>query len=247
MSGNLFFPRKRRSQKRISRQRDLSNRKIQALNKRTAVQTNKWNRNIDSISVNELSQLYINENKSMKEIASTLNCSLHKIAYWMKRYKIDSRSRSEATYVKRNPSGDPFKFSMPKTLDKAILFGMGLGLYWGEGTKADKNSLRLGNSDSVLLKVFIDFLFTFFKIDRNKLRFGIQIFNDIKPIDALNFWSKNLKMNKSQFFKVIITPSRGKGIYKKKIKYGVLTIYLSNKKLRDVVVSKLKEFGYNGE
>src|SRR3989344_2914295 len=98
----------------------------------------------------------------MQEIADFLNCSLHKVAYWMEKHQVKTRSRSDATYLKRNPNGDPFKFRQPKNLGEAWLFGLGIGLYWGEGTKANQGSVRLGNTDPELIKKFIQFLVTFF-------------------------------------------------------------------------------------
>ena len=72
---------------------------------------------------------------SMKEIADNIDCSSQKVAYWMNKFNIPRRTRSNATYVKRNPNGDPFKIINPQNLKDAELKGYGLGLYWGEGTK----------------------------------------------------------------------------------------------------------------
>jgi hypothetical protein len=185
--------------------------------------------------------------KSMKEMADMFGCSLHKVAYWMEKFKISRRARSEATYVKRNPAGDPFRFSRPTSVVGAELLGLGLGLYWGEGTKANKNSVRLGNTDPALVRIFIKFLRDICGIDEKKLRFGLQIFSDMNPAEALNFWVRELRSDKSRFQKPIITPSRGKGTYRRKTKYGVLTVYFNNKKLREVIVKELNRYGYGGD
>jgi hypothetical protein len=39
-----------------------------------------------------------------------------------------------------------------------MLFGMGLGLYWGEGTKRGKGGMRITNTDAKMIKKFIEFL-----------------------------------------------------------------------------------------
>jgi hypothetical protein len=183
----------------------------------------------------------------MKEMADMFGCSLHKVAYWMEKFKISRRARSEATYVKRNPAGDPFIFSRPTSVVGAELMGLGLGLYWGEGTKANKNSVRLGNTDPALVKIFIKFLRDICGIDEKKLRFGLQIFSDMNPTEALNFWARKLGSDKSRFQKPIITPSRGKGTYRRKTRHGVLTVYFNNKKLREVLIRELNECGYDGD
>ncbi|MEK9170272.1 MAG: hypothetical protein AAB674_01355 [Patescibacteria group bacterium] len=191
------------------------------------------------IEKKKLLNLYKLKKKSMQEIADLLGFSLHKVSYWMEKHEIKSRSRSEAIYLKCNPDGDPFNFIPPRNLKEAELFGLGLGLYWGEGTKANKDSIRLGNTDPKLIKKFMDFLIRFFSIKKEDLRFGLQIFTDINKGEAMDFWQKELKIKLSQFYKPIITKSRSLGTYRKKSQFGVMTIMYHNKKLRDLLVSML--------
>jgi hypothetical protein len=193
------------------------------------------------IQEKQLRDFYIRDKKSAEEIAKLLGCSAHKVNYAMERYQIQKRSISEAIYVKNNPNGDPFHFQKPETLEGAMLFGMGIGLYWGEGTKADLGSVRLGNTDPGLSKTFIRFLVEIYGIQKKDLRFGLQIFTDMRVRETLAFWQKALKIERSQFYKPIITKSRSLGTYRKKSKYGVLTVYYSNKKLRNLLIKQLDE------
>lgn len=179
------------------------------------------------------------EGKSIKEISKFLHCSMHKVSYWMLKYNINTRSISEAVYLKNNPNGDPFIFNEPKTLESSWLLGMGLGLYWGEGTKADKTSVRLGNTDPELIEKFIEFLVKIFNVDKRRLRFGLQVFSRVEGKEALDFWQKKLKISEGQFYQTTLTKSRGHGSYGRKAKYGVLTVYFHNRKLRDTIVSML--------
>jgi hypothetical protein len=186
-----------------------------------------------------LERLYLQKGQSMQEIATHLKCSLHKVKYWMDKYGIKTRSTSEAIYVWHNPNGDPFKFRLPKTIDEAKLFGMGIGLYWGEGTKANKASVRLGNTDPELLNVFIQFLITFFAVKRSDMRFQLQVFTDINVNEALDFWCKKLHIKKHQFGHPVVTISGSIGTYRKKSQYGVVTVLYHNTKLRDKLMSLL--------
>lgn len=186
-----------------------------------------------------LNKLYIGQGKSKQEIAKLLNCSLHKVSYWMEKHAIKTRSISDAIYLKHNPNGDPFKFKKPKNINEAVLYGLGLGLYWGEGTKADSHSVRLGNTDPKLLKRFVEFLIRFFGINKQRLRFGLQIFTDISIEEAIDFWVKELKIKRHQVYKPIITLSGSLGTYRKKSRYGVLTVIFSNTKLRNLLVEML--------
>ncbi len=191
------------------------------------------------LNYKSLYKLYQIEQKSVSEIAGIFNCSENKINYWLSEYGIRKRSISEAIYIKHNPDGDPFSFRAPKNIQEAKLFGMGVGLYWGEGTKADNASVRLGNSDPALLRIFISFLIKFFKIKKVDLRFHLHIFSDINPEEATNFWVKQLGIKKIQLYKPTITRTGKLGTYKKKSRYGVLTLYYCNSKLKKVLMNLL--------
>jgi hypothetical protein len=120
--------------------------------------------------------------------------------------------------------------------------GLGLGLYWGEGNQRNLNSIRLGNTDPRLVSKFLEFLIKVMGVDKSRLRFGLQIFSDVKPQMALQYWLNSLRpfrIKKHQFFKVVVTPSKSPGTYKEKSKYGVLTVYFCNVKLKKILDSML--------
>lgn len=191
------------------------------------------------ITKKTLVKLYVTQQLSMQEIAQQLHCSVHQVQYWMQRYGISRRSMSDAIYIKHHPSGDPFHFRKPRTANEIFLFGLGIGLYWGEGTKANLASVRLGNTDPNLLNTFLKFMEKFFAVKRRDFRFGLQLFSDMNVKKALDFWRKKLKIRQNQFYKVTVTKTGSIGTYRKKSLYGVLTVYYNNKKLRDLLVSLL--------
>src|SRR3989338_199508 len=178
-----------------------------------------------NLTERKLRDFYIKDKKSVAEIAKVFNCSERGINYWMIKYGIPKRTISEAVYIKHNPNGDPFKFNLPNNYKDERLFGLGIGLYWGEGNKANKNIVKLGNSDPELLKVFIKFLTTFFKINGRSLKFHLHLFSDINVEEATSHWAKELNVRRSQFYKPTITQTGKLGTYRKKSTYGVLTLY----------------------
>lgn len=188
-----------------------------------------------------LKDLYTDKKLSMMQISAQLGCSHHKVAYWMSAYKIPRRSRSESVYLRHNPSGDPFKLKTPSSPEEYFLYGLGLGLYWGEGTKANKNAVRLGNSDPRIIKMFMKFLVELYGVDQDSLRFGLQVFSDVSAGDALQYWRKQLQVPDSQFYKPLITRSGRIGSYRVKNKYGVVTIYFGNTKLRNILVRQIAD------
>lgn len=190
-----------------------------------------------------LKRMYVGEKKSARQIADVLKCSENRIHYWLKKYAIPKRSIADAIYVKLNPKGDPFLQKSVKSKEDAFLRGLGLGLYWGEGTKSNKHSVRLGNTDPGIIRAFIRFLENRYGIQKRRLRFGLQLFSDMESGHALNFWCRNLKISQNKFYKVIVTPTRGVGSYRHKTKYGVLTIYFHSKKLRDILCEEIEGLG----
>lgn len=109
----------------------------------------------------------------------------------------------------------------------------------GEGTKASNSSVRLGNTDPELLKEFMRFLTEICGVPKEKLRFGLQLFTDINSEAALAYWTQQLEVKPSQFYKITVTISGSLGTYRKKSMYGVATIYYHNKRLRDILVNFL--------
>jgi hypothetical protein len=184
-----------------------------------------------------LTKLYIKEKKSVAEVAKASGFGQRKISYWLEKHGIPKRSISEAIYAKANPNGDPFKQFPVRGEGLAFLYGLGLGLYWGEGTKKNRFSVRLGNTDSKLIRAFLLFLEKVYGIKREKLRFELQIFSDVSPSVARKFWIQELKINPKQLYKARITPSLKKGTYREKNKFGVLTLNFGNKKLRNKICS----------
>lgn len=188
-----------------------------------------------------LEQLYIRNKKSVHDMSKTFKCSEGKINYWLQKYCIPKRSISEAVYAMNNPNGDPFSFQTPRTNESSFLLGLGLGLYWGEGTKKSLHAVRLGNTDPYLVKAFLVFLRKIYKIDDSKLHFALQIFTDMDQKKEEKFWREFLNVDAKQFYKTTNTRSGSIGTYRVKSEHGVLTVYFGNKKLRDILIGEIEK------
>ncbi len=182
-----------------------------------------------------LHNLYVVQKRSAAYIGAQCKCSQNKVNYWLAKHNVKKRTISEAMYILKNPLGDPFNLQIPHTLREGILYGLGLGLYWGEGLKRGRGGVRLGNTDVYLVRKFIEFLQNTFQVEKSRLRFGLQIFSDISPHVALNYWKRELHIHKSQFYKVIVSKVRGKGTYTYRSKYGVIMVYFNNVRLKELI------------
>lgn len=188
-----------------------------------------------------LTDYYLRKKRSTAQIAKYVRCSENKINYWLAKYEIKKRTISDAIYELRNPLGDPFLIKKPKNLQQGILFGLGLGIYWGEGLKRGNGAVRLTNTDPKMVKKFMNFLQRFCGIDKAKLRFSVQIFPDISKEVAINYWIKKLGVKREQFYKTIISNVRGSGTYKYKSEYGVIIVYFNNIKLRKIILEMIEK------
>lgn len=180
-----------------------------------------------------LTRLYVSQHMSAAQIAQKLGVSENKVHYWLRQHAVPKRSISEAVYARCNPKGDPFRIRPARSAEHHFLMGLGVGLYWGEGTKSSKNAVRLGNTDPSVIRCFVDFLVQHCGVDRRSLRFGLQIFSDMNSGEATAYWQALLNVAPTQFYKTIVTGARSIGTYRNKTKHGVLTVYFNNKHLRD--------------
>ena len=187
-----------------------------------------------------LLKYYIKEKKSISEIAKLLSKSETGINYWIKKHNIKKRTIGEAIYLKNNPNGDPFNIKVPDSLYLSELKGLGIGLYWGEGSKKNRNSIKICNSDPALIKKFIEFLVKILGVNKNLLKFSLQIYDDVDPENTKKYWINYLKIKPEQFYnKITVTKSEKLGTYKKKNKLGVLNVYYHNTKLRNILIEML--------
>lgn len=194
---------------------------------------------MELFSEKKLTSLY-SHGKSLFEMSKEFNCSVHKIKYWMDKYKIKRRSISDALYIKNNPLGDPFKIKKFLNKDEKFLFGLGLGIYWGEGNKVTPNSIRVANTDLNMIKSFINFLKVICQINENKLHFSLVCFNDSDILKVKKFWSESLRINEDRFGKVVQIAPQGKGNYRRKSEYGVCTVSFHNTKLKTWIMKQIK-------
>jgi hypothetical protein len=101
-------------------------------------------------------------------------------------------------------------------------------LYLGEGNK-DGNGLTFGNSNPIIIKIYLNLLRHCYNIDENKFRCTVQCRADQNTKKLELFWSKITAVPLKKFYKTRIDP-RTIGKPSKKLDYkGVCRInYFSN-------------------
>ena len=103
-------------------------------------------------------------------------------------------------------------------------FVLGLGLYWGEGSKYNSSDVRFSNADSEMILKFIGWIEKYFK--GSKFRVRVQHHYPNKDLEIKNWWADTLSLPKNKFDKssfVISKASKGK---RNTLLHGTATIRL---------------------
>lgn len=98
--------------------------------------------------------------------------------------------------------------------EKAIFLS---ALYWGEGSKSD---FGLSNTDSELIKVFVNGLEKVFHIPKEHFRVSLRIYEDLNKEKCLDYWSKIIGIPPHKFVNVNILRGKKTG----KLPYGMCRI-----------------------
>lgn len=126
-------------------------------------------------------------------------------------------------------------------LSKGDLFIAGLFLYWGEGGKTKTTELILSNTNPAVIKFFIYWLKNSLEINPNKIRVKLHLYKDMKIENEINFWARELKINKNQFIKPYIKSSnKSKITYKNTFGHGTCNIAIGNVELGRKILMGLK-------
>ncbi|OGI95380.1 hypothetical protein A2917_02340 [Candidatus Nomurabacteria bacterium RIFCSPLOWO2_01_FULL_42_17] len=120
------------------------------------------------------------------------------------------------------------------------IFLLGLFLYWGEGTKMQKGSVVLTNTNPSMLKFFIKWL-ELFNVKRKNLKIKLHLYSDMNIKKSIGFWSKELKIPVSQFRKSYIKRTKLSSItYKNGFGKGTCCVMFDNRDLWEYIVMSLK-------
>lgn len=87
-------------------------------------------------------------------------------------------------------------------------FLLGLGLYWGEGTKHNKSTTSVSNADGSLLKCFISWIKKFFAGDFERFSVTVHHYCQKQDQNIKKHWSKLLGLSLDNFTKSVLSVSK---------------------------------------
>jgi hypothetical protein len=118
------------------------------------------------------------------------------------------------------------------------LFLAGIMLYWGEGEKKAKSStVRLGNSEPEMIKIFNLFLTKVLGISPDRISAWLLLYPDLVDPVQKNFWSKTTGLSVQQFKKSTYIAGRHPS---RRLSYGVCTIVVQSRALKERMLKWLE-------
>ena len=85
---------------------------------------------------------------------------------------------------------------------------LGLMLYWGEGDKTGNYFVALTNTNPEILNYFVTWLRKYFKINEQKLKCRLYLWDFLNESKAKLFWSRKLNIPLNQFTKTYFSKSK---------------------------------------
>ena len=120
-----------------------------------------------------------------------------------------------------------------KKLSKKDLKLIGAALYWAEGGLRNRNSLRFGNSNPLMIKTIMKFFREVCNIPPEKIKARIHLYPNINQKKATNYWIKITNLPRRNFHPPQIQISRASQGKRpiNTLPYGTLHLTVSNTEL----------------
>ena len=187
------------------------------------------------------------EGKSIKDIAFEIGVSPRTVSVWVRNLILTKAQRNELrkNQIASGNSGRLLGAVMnhKKKLERIsraqaeaaaaiseisfeALFYLGLGLYWGEGSKTESSSLAVTNADPRMIRLMIRWFTECMQIEKERFmpRIFISKMHHDRAEVILDYWAQELNISAAQFKRTVFLP-RGKKIYENRdMYYGVLAL-----------------------
>ncbi len=175
-------------------------------------------------------KLYQERKLTLREVAENLGVGIDAVVYCMRKNGIKRRSFKEANAIAFEKKKLSFRERTNLSEDQQELKTIGLILYWAEGYKSElSHGVDLANSDPIMVKIFMKFLRTIYRIDESRLRILLYCYKNQNIPNLINFWSKITRIPRNQFSKPYVREDfKENG---RKMQYGMVHVRYADKKL----------------
>jgi hypothetical protein len=200
--------------------------------------------------------------KSYSQIKSELGISKSTLSEWLRAFPLSRdqinqlRGNSEIRIEKYRQTmlhkreiklkqyfNEEYKKIIPLS-EREILIA-GLFLYWGEGSKAQRYTVSINNTDPSVMKFALYWMINSLKIPLTKIRVNLHLYSDMSIEDAIKYWSHQLKIPESSFLKPYIKKSTRTSIDQKGFGRGTCGLCIHNTVLQEHILMAIKVISEN--
>lgn len=109
-------------------------------------------------------------------------------------------------------------------LPRVDILTLGLGLYWGEGSKTSRGSVELSNTDPRIIQVYVLFLNKCFGFPIKKMHGHVGLHSHLSIKKAEKYWSDISGIPLSQFQKTSFQKSRAGNDERDRLPFGTFSV-----------------------
>lgn len=126
---------------------------------------------------------------------------------------------------------------------KDAFFVAGLMLYAAEGDKKNYSRISLANTDSGIVKFFIQWMIEFIGIQKEVIKVQLHLYENMNIAKEEKFWKEELGLEKEQFYKPAIRKLQKSSFsYKGSHRHGTCSIYVLGVERKREVTMAIKAF-----
>ena len=125
-------------------------------------------------------------------------------------------------------------------IDSRDLYIAGLILYVGEGDKRNRHRIALANNDPAVVAFFTKWLQKFSKIPREKIRFGLHLYENMNIAKERKFWQDALGFGGKSFYKDQIRSLKTTFSYSEGSRHGTCTVYVIGTKPKTEIMQAIR-------
>jgi len=202
------------------------------------------------------------QGKSLNEIVSEIGVAKSSVSCWVRDIELTLRQKTVLRAKASNSASaaNASKVHVKKYLDKRkeyqergrkdakkgdLLHCQICMLYWAEGKK-DRCAATMGNTDPNVLKLFVEGLKSFYKIEKPSFNLRIRAYvnNGVSEDKIVDFWTNKLSLDRSSVRKVVFDGDKRVRSGKKKNihPYGICEVSVFNTELVQRIYGSIQEY-----
>ncbi len=192
------------------------------------------------------------------DIRKRLRVSKSSLSYWLRGVELSASQRSDIagswvsrrvetyreTVRKRILALESQRLAEARTslgcITSRDLRVAGLFLYLGEGTKVDRWSVCIANSDPEVIKFTVQWLTKVMGVSHDKIRVKVHLYKDMDVPKEVGYWSRTTGIPTQQFTKPYIKKSLLNSLDHKTHGHGTCNIIADNGPLKQKIMAEIR-------